>query len=302
MKDAYFVVLNPAAGAGRCGRLAPAALEELRRAGFALEVAATTRPGHATELVREAWRFGYRRYLAVGGDGTSFEIVNGLFPEAAEPMPQRPTLGFLPLGTGNSFLRDFTDRGAEYAREALLAGRHRACDVIRLTHRDGVLHYINLLSIGFPADVAALTNRRFKALGELGYLLGILVCLIRLDRRAFPLRVDNDREMDRRPCLFLTFNNTQFTGGKMRIAPQANSGDGLIEYVRWGPIGRLGLIANLHRLYDGSHVSHPLAARRGVREIQFDLDGPVDIMVDGEVLRAHCQRLEVLPAALDVMV
>jgi diacylglycerol kinase (ATP) len=301
VKDAYFVVLNPAAGAGRCGRLAPAALAELRQAGFALEVVPTHGPGHATELVREAWRAGYRRYLAVGGDGTSFEIVNGLFPEATDAL-ERPTLGFLPLGTGNSFLRDFTDRGADYAREALLAGRRRACDVIRLTHRTGVLHYINLLSIGFPADVAALTNRRFKPLGELGYLLGILVCLIRLDRRAFPLRVDEDREMDRRPCLFLTFNNTQFTGGKMRIAPQASSGDGLIEYVRWGPIGRLGLIANLHRLYDGSHVTHPLAARRGARRIEFDLDRPVDIMVDGEVLRAHCQRLEVLPAALDVLV
>jgi diacylglycerol kinase (ATP) len=301
VKDAYFVVLNPAAGAGRCGRLAPAALAELRQAGFALEVVPTHGPGHATELVREAWRAGYRRYLAVGGDGTSFEIVNGLFPEATDAL-ERPTLGFLPLGTGNSFLRDFTDRGADYAREALLAGRRRACDVIRLTHRTGVLHYINLLSIGFPADVATLTNRRFKPLGELGYLLGILVCLIRLDRRAFPLRVDEDREMDRRPCLFLTFNNTQFTGGKMRIAPQANSGDGLIEYVRWGPIGRLGLIANLHRLYDGSHVTHPLAARRGARRIEFDLDRPADIMVDGEVLRAHCQRLEVLPAALDVLV
>ena len=302
MSAVFLAVVNPAAGGGRCGKLAVPALEMLRARGVVLDVLETRYAGHASELVREAYRGGHRHFLGVGGDGTSYEIVNGLFPEAAEPMPQRPTLGFLPLGTGNSFLRDFTDRGAEYAREALLAGRHRACDVIRLTHRDGVLHYINLLSIGFPADVAALTNRRFKALGELGYLLGILVCLIRLDRRAFPLRVDNDREMDRRPCLFLTFNNTQFTGGKMRIAPQANSGDGLIEYVRWGPIGRLGLIANLHRLYDGSHVSHPLAARRGVREIQFDLDGPVDIMVDGEVLRAHCQRLEVLPAALDVMV
>jgi diacylglycerol kinase (ATP) len=282
--------------------MAPAALDELRRAGFELEVAQTTRPGHAIGLVRDAYRAGYRRYLAVGGDGTSFEIVNGLFPEAAADAPAPPTLAFLPLGTGNSFLRDFTDRGAEYAKAALLAGRSRPCDVLRLTHRDGVLHYINLLSIGFTADVAALTNRRFKPLGEFGYLLGILICLARLRRRAFPLQLDSDAAMDRRRCLFLTFNNTQFTGGKMRIAPQADSGDGLIECVRWGPIGRLGLIANLHTLYDGSHVNHPLASRRAARCIRFDLDGPVDIMVDGEVLRAQCQTLEVLPSALHVMV
>ena len=298
--ETFLAVVNPAAGAGRCGKLAPAALEELRRAGIKIETAESRAPGDATRLVREAYQAGYRKFLAVGGDGTSFEIVNGLFPAAAPE--ERPTLAFLPLGTGNSFLRDFTDRGVEYARRALLTGQKRPCDVLRLQHRDGVLHYMNLLSIGFTADVATITNRRFKFLGELGYLLGVLVCLVRLERRAFPLRADQDQEMDRRPCLFLTFNNSQFTGGKMRIAPQADSSDGLIEFVRWGPVGRLGLIANLHRLYDGSHVNHPLASRRAVKRIEFDLSGPVDIMVDGEVRRAHCQLLEVLPAALHVMV
>ena len=298
--DTFLAVVNPAAGAGRCGKLAPAALEDLRSAGIKIETAESRAPGDATRLVREAYQAGYRKFLAVGGDGTSFEIVNGLFPAAAPE--ERPTLAFLPLGTGNSFLRDFTDRGVEYARRALLTGQKRPCDVLRLQHRDGVLHYMNLLSVGFTANVATLTNRRFKFLGELGYLLGVLVCLVRLERRAFPLRADQDQEMDRRPCLFLTFNNSQFTGGKMRIAPQANSSDGLIEFVRWGPVGRLGLIANLHRLYDGSHVNHPLASRRAVKRIEFDLSGPVDIMVDGEVRRAHCQLLEVLPAALHVMV
>ena len=298
--ETFLAVVNPAAGAGRCGKLAPAALEDLRSAGIKIETAESRAPGDATRLVREAYQAGYRKFLAVGGDGTSFEIVNGLFPAAAPE--ERPTLAFLPLGTGNSFLRDFTDRGVEYARRVVLTGQKRPCDVLRLQHRDGVLHYMNLLSVGFTANVATLTNRRFKFLGELGYLLGVLVCLVRLERRAFPLRADQDQEMDRRPCLFLTFNNSQFTGGKMRIAPQANSSDGLIEFVRWGPVGRLGLIANLHRLYDGSHVNHPLASRRAVKRIEFDLSGPVDIMVDGEVQRAHCQLLEVLPAALHVMV
>ena len=199
-------------------------------------------------------------------------------------------------------MRDFTDRGVEHAATAILGGRRRACDVLRLTHKDGVLHYINLLSIGFTADVAAITNRKFKRLGELGYLLGVLTCLARLRRRAFPLRANGEAEFDRRRCLFLSFSNSKFTGGKMMIAPMADTADGLVEYVRWGPIGRLGLIRNLHTLYDGSHLNHPLASRRGARRIEFDLEGPVDIMVDGEVLTLHCQRVEVLPGALDVVV
>ena len=158
------------------------------------------------------------------------------------------------------------------------------------------------MSIGFTADVAAVTNRRFKPLGELGYLLGVFVELLRLRRRAFPLRLDDAPEFDRRRCLFLSFNNSKFTGGKMMIAPHADTSDGLIELVRWGPIGRLRLIYNLPTLYDGTHLKHPLASRHPSRRIDFDLDSPVDAMVDGEVYTLHLQTLEILPAALDVFV
>ena len=265
-----------------------------------MEIVESSFAGHGAELARDAYRRGYRYFLAVGGDGTSYEIVNGLFPQAE--MGGRPTLAFLPLGTGNSFLRDFTRRGAEHSIEAILEGRRRPCDVLRLSHRDGVIYYLNLLSMGFTADVATLANRKFKRMGEWGYLLAVLVCLARLRRRAFPLRADGDSDVDSNRCLFLTFNNSKFTGGKMMIAPLADTGDGLIEFVRWGPIGRLGLIANLHTLYSGSHLRHPLASRCAVRRVDFQLDGHVDVMVDGEVITLHCETLEVLPAALDIIV
>jgi len=171
-----------------------------------------------------------------------------------------------------------------------------------MTHKDGGLYYINLLSVGFAADVAFLRHQRFQRYGELGYLLALFTCLARLDRRPFPLRVDNQADYDRRPCLFLTFNNSRFTGGKMMIAPDADPSDGLIEYVRWGPINRLGLIANLHTLYSGTHVKHPLASRQAARQIEFQLEAPVNVMVDGEVLKLECQKLEVLPRALEVLV
>ena len=204
------------------------------------------------------------------------------------------------MGTGNSFLRDFSERGAEHAIESLIAAKSQPCDVLRLRHRAGVLHYINLLSLGFPADVATLRARRFSAHGELGYIISIFLGLARLDRRPFPVRVDKETEFDRRRCLFLTFNNSKFTGGTMMIAPNAEVNSGMIEYVRWGPIGRLGLIRNLPTLYDGTHITHPLAQRKAVKHVEFDLDAPVDVMVDGEVLTLHCQELDVLPGALNV--
>jgi diacylglycerol kinase (ATP) len=110
VNDRFLAVVNPAAGGGRCGKLAWPALEKLRAAGIALEIRETHEPGEGIRIAREEYARGYRNFLAVGGDGTSYEIVNGLFPEAASG--GRARLGFLPLGTGNSFLRDFTERAS----------------------------------------------------------------------------------------------------------------------------------------------------------------------------------------------
>jgi diacylglycerol kinase (ATP) len=291
--------VNPAAGAGKRGRLLGPALDRLRSGGLKIEVAETNSRSHATEIARSAYARGVRNFIAVGGDGTSYEIVNGLFPDALQN--GAPTLGFLPLGTGNSFLREFSDRGAEYAIESLLAGRSRSCDVLRLRHREGTIFFINLLSMGFSADVATLRERRFSSWGELGYITSIFLTLSRFNRRPFPIRIAGELEFDNRRCLFVTFNNSKFTGGTMMIAPRAEVSDGLIEYVRWGPIGRLGLIRNLPGLYDGSHVRHPLAECKAVERIEFNLDSPVDVMVDGEVLTLQCEQLDVLPGALRVV-
>ena len=299
MAQNYLAIVNPAAGGGRSGRLLGPVLERLKAGGIGIDVVHTAAAGQAAEIARASYARGVRNFIAVGGDGTSYEVVNGLFPEAATG--EHPTLAFLPLGTGNSFLRDFSDRGVEYAIEAILAQRSRTCDVIRLRHRGGMLHYINLLSIGFTADVATLRARRFSSWGELGYFGSIFLTLARFSRRAFPVRVKGETEFDRRPCLFLTFNNSKFTGGTMMIAPNAKTNDGLIEYVRWGTIGRLGLIRELPGLYDGTHVQHPLAECKSVAEVEFNLDSPVDVMVDGEVLTLQCEELDVIPQALNIV-
>jgi YegS/Rv2252/BmrU family lipid kinase len=299
LRKNYLAIVNPAAAGGRTRKLLGPALERLHLGGIEVKIAETHISGEATEIARKAYGGGVRNFIAVGGDGTSYEIVNGLFPQATGG--ERPTLGFLPLGTGNSFLRDFSGHVLEYAIESLLADRSRPCDVVRMRHRTGTIHYINLLSMGFSADVATLRARRFSGWGELGYQTAIFLTLARFKRRPFPVRVDGVENFDSRRCLFLTFNNSKFTGGTMMIAPKAEIDDGLVEYVRWGPIGRLGLIRNLPGLYDGTHIEHPLAERHAARRVEFNLDSPADVMVDGEVLRLHCEELDVLPGALNVV-
>jgi YegS/Rv2252/BmrU family lipid kinase len=298
VRETFFAIVNPAAGGGRSANLAGPAIARLREKGLHVDVIASTGPGHAADLAREAYAQGYRSFIAVGGDGTAHEILNGIFTHAGAKA--RVSLGFLPLGTGNSFLRDFAQNGADAALQALIENRKRSIDLMRLTHSTGEIYAFNLLSVGFTADVAALTNRYFKPLGAAGYLLGVFVRVAQLHRRSFALRCDDDKNWDERRCLFLTFNNSKYTGGTMLIAPQSDPTDGLIEFVRWGPIGRLGLLRMLPKLYDGTHIHHPLASRRAVRCVEFNLPAPVDVMIDGEIATLQCRSLEIIPGALDV--
>jgi diacylglycerol kinase (ATP) len=300
VNEKFIAIVNPAAGGGRSAKLAGAELARLKTKGLRVDVIASTGPGHIAELAGEAYAQGYRRFLAVGGDGTAHEIVNGVFSH--QKTTQRIELGFLPLGTGNSFLRDFSEGGVGDSLDALENGRKRRVDLMRLSHATGTIYSLNLLSVGFTADVGAITNRIFKSFGDLGYLLGVFVKVAQLNRRGFKMRVDDELDWDERRCLFLTFNNSKYTGGTMLIAPQADPSDGYIEYVRWGPIGRLGLLKMLPRLYDGTHIHHPLASHRPVKKVEFALDGPVDVMVDGEIVTVDCKTLEILPGVLDVYV
>jgi diacylglycerol kinase family enzyme len=239
--ERFFAIVNPAAGAGRSAKLAGPALERLRKDGLQVDHVSTNAPGDAVRLAREAYAQGYRRFLAVGGDGTGHEILNGIFGSAMgaqragseHAAADRVAMGFLPLGTGNSFLRDYTREGAKASLQALLERRTRTIDLMCLTHSTGEIYSFNLVSVGFTANVGALTNRHFKPFGHLGYLLGVFVRLVQLRPLTFAVRCDDDQEWDRRPCLFLTFNNSAYTGGTMWIAPGADPSDGLIEYVHW---------------------------------------------------------------------
>lgn len=292
------LILNPAAGGGRCGRAAPAAITRLREAGVELTVHATTGPGDATRFAREAWAAGHRRLLVAGGDGTTYEVLQGLYP-LADPT-DRPTLGMIPLGTGNSFLRDLGVEDAEGALAAVIGGRSRPVDVIAATLSDGVIHYVNLLSIGFTSDVGATTNRWFKPLGAGGYAVATVLEVVRLRARAFPHQLD-DGPVDRAPYAFLSFSNSRCTGGTMVMAPDADVADGRVDVIRVGDLGRVGLLATFPRIYEGRHLEHPRNSGATAASVRFSLEGPLDLMVDGEVVRGHLQRLDVLPGALEVL-
>lgn len=297
MSEDWFTIINGTAGGGRCRARADGALARLRRSGMSLDVNFTEAPGHATELAREAFSDGHRRFLSVGGDGTSYEIVNGLFPEATN---EDVTLGMLPLGTGNSFLRDFDITDAESALVALERGSTRPIDVVRADHLGGAIHYINLLSIGFTADAGSLMNRRFKALGAAGYIAAVFICVARLQHPIDAIQLDG-ADVERRAAAFLSFSNSRFTGGTMMMAPKADPADGALDVIRVGAMPRGTLAMTFPKIFTGKHVHHPDVESGRAQHVTFADPREQDVMVDGEILRLSLESLTVLPSAISVV-
>lgn len=298
MSETTVVIVNPAAGGGRGARRAPAAIAALRDAGLQLEIKETSAAGEASAIAAEAQRRGIRTVVAAGGDGTLFEVLNGLLP-AALSTDDRTTLGLLPLGTGNSFVRDFSTEGTAYCVEALSSRRHRPCDILRVAHDGQSLFAMGGVSLGFGAAVAAVTNRHLKPLGKLGYSLGVLTKLITLRTDDITLGWDGQAPTPR-PMSLLTLGNNRYVGGNMLITPDARIDDGVADLLIAGRVGRLELLRTFPKIFKGTHIDHPAIEMHRVAAVDFVFEAPVDVMVDGESLSLQLERVEVLPKAIEV--
>ena len=290
------IIVNEAAGGGRGARSAAAQLDAYATAVNAARWV-TDGPGHATELARKAAQQQARLVVAAGGDGTVFEVVNGLLDGGQQATP---ALGLLPIGTGNSFVRDLGLQRIEDAVDALKRGETRQVDAVRLTHADGVLYYINLLSIGFSAHAGALTNRRYKGLGTVGYILAVLQSLLTLRTERVPHRCD-DGGLNEEPHTLVSFSNSRYTGGDMMMAPAANVSDGLLDVVRIGTMGRRRFLFSFPRIFAGTHPDMPEVSVEQAHKVVFPDPVQRPLMIDGEVLDLVLKELEVIPGALSVV-
>jgi YegS/Rv2252/BmrU family lipid kinase len=281
--------------------LATTAVAALRERGVKVEVWYTRRVGHGVELARQGYEQGFRDFIAVGGDGTSHEIVNGLDGAMGEIGEARASLSFLPLGTGNSFIRDFGSSDADAMAAKITLDKRRPCDVIRVHHDDGVLYFINIFSFGYVADVCRMANTQFKKLGSSGYAVAALAQLSTLEPVTYAMQLDDTPQWSQ-PAMVVSINNSQFTGGHMHIAPYADATDGELDVLVVGALTKTTFMRLFVKLFSGEHVHHSAVIMSRARHIRFAFDAPLDVMVDGEVLRMRPREMEVLPGALDIVV
>ena len=297
--ERYLAIVNPAAGGGRCGKRAPAAVERLRAGGLEVEVRSTTAPEDATRIARQGFAEGYRSFIAGGGDGTDFEVVNGILPPALES-GETVRLGFLPLGTGNAFVRTWATDLAEHSIESLIRRRRRPCDVMVLRHAAGEHYLINLFGFGMSVDTSkrAVKHKRW---GALSFVFASLETIVFARFPRLPLRLDGGALQDG-PVAMLCVSNSPYAA-QMLMAPDADVADGRVDVIRFEPMGRLAMVRAFPKLLKGTHVDHPRISAVQAREVRFELDEEVDVMADGEVLRRlRLKKIEVLPRALEVCV
>jgi diacylglycerol kinase (ATP) len=295
------LVLNPHAGGGRGRKIFPVVRERLEKEFPDMVVRISEYAGHAFEIGREAARSGCKRVLTVGGDGTPFEIVNGLY---ADGRPQRPPeLGMIPAGTGNSFLRDFSTHTWRQALDGILAGKRRRVDLVEISYRGDReeirRYYLNILGVGLIADILKLTNEKLKGFGRFSYGLAVLLRLAGSMRNRMLLEVDGEKLEIVDSALVIS--NSKFTGGGMKIAPMADSGDGRVDLVIFQDVGRRDILNIFARVFKGTHVGHPKVRTLRAAEVTIDSCPQQRLMADGELLGMTPLRLKVLPGELTIL-
>ncbi len=273
------VIVNPAAGGGRAARAIPWLRERLERSPDArLEV--TQGVGDAERLASDAADRGHVRVVAVGGDGTVQEVVNGLLGRGGGST----TVGIVPLGSGNDLARSLglPDELATAWRSAV-GNKTRPIDVALARNGGGDDRWFaSAGGIGFDAQVAAaLAKRRRWQGGRGGYLLTSLRELRRFENRPVSITLDGGESLER-DVLFVAVANGEYYGGGMRIAPGAVPDDGLLDLCVVGDISRLTALREMPNLYRGRHVGNPAVSMHRAAEISIAGDGATAIHLDGE--------------------
>jgi len=298
-------VVNPASGAGKAGRQWAQVESWLPSAGIPFETAFTTRPNEATEITQRAVRQSRSVVVAVGGDGTLNEVVNGFFHNGA-PIPTTSRLGMVPLGTGGDFRR--TLRIPVDPREAvglLKTGVVRRLDVGCVTYQkaDGtsaVRHFINIADAGLGGDVVQIVGNGTKRFGNLAYTIGGTRALIGFRNKPMTVDIDDVRhELPKAQQVVIA--NCQFFGGGMQMAPTASPTDGVFDVVLVKDAGKIETMRGMNDFRAGKHLdqSNPKIELLYGKRVSVSSPKKVRIDVDGEAVGYLPALFEIQPGSIE---
>jgi diacylglycerol kinase (ATP) len=295
------VIVNPIAGRGAGERVIPRIVRLLREHGLSFDLVRTERPWHAAELARQAVVSGYRTVVAVGGDGTSNEVLNGLMA-AREAGEGEAAMGVLCVGTGNDFAYGMgIPLDLEEGCAALARGRTRRVDV---GHARGFRYFGNGIGIGFDAAVNVVASRLRRLRGFLVYLIAVLRTLL-FYYRAPLTRIELDDQTLEQPALMISVMNGRRMGGGFLMTPFSRPDDGLFDLCIGKKMSQLEMLSFVPRFMKGTQVGDPRVIMTRSRRVRVKVrDGTQVVHADGETLALDVRELdlEVIPQALSVVV
>ncbi|MFZ5894128.1 MAG: diacylglycerol/lipid kinase family protein [Myxococcota bacterium] len=304
------VIVNPKAGSGSASKRLPQILREIERAGALPDTAETLSPGDAARLVREAHGDGIDCVALVGGDGTLNEAVQAFVGSHGEVLPG-PVLALIPSGTGGDFRKTFSlGTSTEEAVARLMSSPPRPIDLglLELTSHEGAtIHraFINVASFGMGGLTDRIVNSSPKWWGgRASFFVGALRALAVYQNAPVSLRVDG-RVFLESPIVNVAIANARYFGGGMKIAPDADPADGLLDVVAIGDLSRARSVSLTPHLYRGTHVDQAdvRTCRGALIEAQPLAKGnEVLIDMDGETPGRLPLKARVAPAAVSIRV
>ena len=303
------LIVNPKSQGGRLGKRWAEISDTIGRA-FPYDEALTQGPGDATRLAREALRAGVERVVAIGGDGTINEVVNGFFDERGQPIAPEASFAVIPFGTGGDFRRTLQLPTELAAAAAVIAANHRRkIDVgrLELTAPGGgrvTRMFANIASFGVSGVVDRLVNESGKKLGRLAFVVASARATWSYKNQRVQLVFDGTDRIDATINTVAVANGRYF-GGAMMIAPHAEVDDGKFDVVALGDFGIRDLLASGPRLFKGTHLAMDKVTERRARVVEAEPIDPgavVELDVDGENLGRLPARFEVVPSVLWMVV
>jgi diacylglycerol kinase (ATP) len=301
------VILNPIAGGGRARRLSEHILVGMERRGVRVEMVATTAPREGVRLGLEAARAGVDLVVAAGGDGTVHETANGLLRALAQGV-DGPTLGVLPVGSGNDFAKlvgPIDD--LERSMDILVEGTRRRFDAAHAAWAGAEHWFVNAAGTGIDVEVVRqILKKRGRATPRVArYLAGVVRALV--SYKPIPLRIRLDDRVLERDTMIIAAANGRCIGGGFWICPRAEPDDGRFDICIVNRLSYLGALRALPLIMRGKHEKHPKVEMYRAQQVEIEALGPDPLFfeMDGELHEppnARTLTLRILPRALPVMV
>ena len=289
------VVFNNFAANGKSKKYKQSLIKEFESAGIEYEFLITENKEQATTAVRQLNFNNYNVLIAVGGDGTLFNVVNGYMMNNGE---SSIPLAVIPIGTGNAFARDLNLESNDItsAVNCIKNGKTKPVDIGKFTTNGDVFYFVNIIGLGFVTDVAR-SAHSLKALGSLSYTLGVLYHTINL--KPFNSLILYDGEEQEQEVIFIEISNTKYTGKDFLMAPEAKIDDGLFDITIMKRSSRMKLLSGLPKIFKGKHIHMKEVETIKASKITIKTDSSKILTPDGEILGSTPLQVECLPGKLE---